>query len=155
MEGNPIFSNTARIEIQGNRVLRFVDADGGQAEYQVIGFDDPVITVRDRRRAGLRAIAQLLDTGDLYGFAPQFNVPAHVTISVQYPSHILVELCETDDPAPAHTLWIVAGIKDRIPVFDYLFERIAPLEDDGFSFFALYRRVPQPEALVSELSAAN
>jgi hypothetical protein len=154
MESNPIFSNTARVEIQGDPVLRFVDANDGQAEYQVIGFDDPVITVRDRRRASLRAIAQLLDTGDLYGFAPQFNVPAHVTISVQDPSHILVELCETSDPAPAHMLWIAVGIRDYIPVYDYVFERIVPLEDDGFSFLALYRLVLQPEVSVPELSVA-
>jgi hypothetical protein len=154
MDSNPIFSNTAQVEIQGDRVLRLQGVNHGQAEYQVIGFDDPVVTIRDHRRAGLRAITQLLDTGNLYDFAPRFNIPAHVTISAQDSSHILVELCETNDPAPAHMLWIAVGIKDYIPVYDYVFERIVPLEDDSFSFLALYRRVLQPEVSVPELSVA-
>jgi hypothetical protein len=154
MEGNPIFSNTAQIEIQGDRVLRFTNANHRQAEYQVIGFDDPVITVRDHRRAGLRAIVQLLDTGNSCDFAPRFNAPAHVTISVQDPSHILIELRETNDPAPIHMLWIAVGIKDCIPVYDYVFERIVPLENDGFSFLTLYRRNLQPEPSRPALSAA-
>jgi hypothetical protein len=155
MEGNPIFSNTAQIEIQGDRVLRFINANHGQAEYQVIGFDAPVITVRDHRRAGLRAIAQLLDTGNLNDFAPRFNAPAYVTISDQDSSHILIELRETNDPAPAHMLWIVVGIKDYVPVYDYIFERIVPLEDDSFSFLALYQRVLQSEVSAPALSVAN
>lgn len=153
MESNPIFSNTAQIEIQGDRVLRFVEVNHGQAEYQVIGFDDPVITVHDHRRAGLRAITQLLDTGDLNDFAPRFNVPAHVTISDQDPSHILIELHETNDPAPAHMLWIAIGIKDCIPVYDYVFEQLVPLDSKGFAFLALYQRNTHPEP-ASALSAA-
>ena len=153
MEGNPLFSNTAQIEIQGDRVLRFIEVNHEQAEYQVIGFDAPVITVRDHRRVGLRAITQLLDTGNLSDFAPRFNVPAYVTISDQDSSHILIELCETNDPAPAHMLWIAIGIKDCIPVYDYVFEQLVPLGSKGFAFLALYQRNTHPE-LVPVLSAA-
>jgi len=123
---NLSFSQSARVEIQGDRVLRFVALDKQKAEYKTIGFDNPTITIKDYRPIGLATMAQLLETGNLQEFAPRFNTPAYVEISVQ-DTDILVELHETDETTPLHTLWIAIGIEEYIPVYDYVFEHIAPL----------------------------
>jgi hypothetical protein len=140
MDGNSIFSNAAQVKIQGDRVLRLISIDRERAKYQVTGFSDPIITVFDYRLAGLRAIAQVLDTGEADGFAPQFNVPAHVTILNEGPARVLLELRETDDPSPAYMLWIAIGIEDTIPVYDYVFDYVEALDAKQFAFLSVYRR---------------
>jgi hypothetical protein len=151
---NTIFSGSAQVEIQGDRVLRFRALKNNRAEYRVIGFKRPTITVHDYRTVGLGGIAHVLNTGDVDDFACQFNVPAYVIISRQNFSSILIELRESDDPHPTHTLWIAIGIQGSIPVFDYLFEHIEFLGDNRFAFLGLYRRKLQLEHPLRVSSAA-
>ena len=140
-----IFIGPAQIEIQGDRVLRLMAPTNGYAEYQTIGFDAPIVLVRDYRPVGLRALDEVLETGDVDRFAPQFNAPAHVTISTPDSSQILIELRQTDDRGLAHMLWIAIGIEEYVPVYDYVFEHIVPLDDERFALLALYRRSRHPE----------
>lgn len=75
-----IFLGCAQVAIQGERVLRFLDLTEKKVVYQIIGFEDPIITVVDYRASGLFAIQSLLDTGDLKSFAPRFNTASMVEI---------------------------------------------------------------------------
>jgi len=141
---NIVFSGPAWVEIQGDRVLRFVALKDDHAEYEVIGFDDPII-VRDYRPVGLRAIRQLLKTEQLDEFAPKFNSPAEIKITESGLSQVKIDLRKTSDKDPANRLWIAIGIRDSIPVYHYLFERLVPLDNKGFAFLALYERCDQWE----------
>jgi len=133
-----IFSGTAQVEIQGDQVLRLVARGDQYAKYQVIGFDDPV-TITDRRKNGLVAISRAIETKHLNEFASQFNAPAEISIKSNA-SGIRINLRDTDDHAPVHKLWIAIGVQDRIPVYDYLFERLTPFGDTRFAFLALFAR---------------
>ncbi len=139
----PVFSGTAWVEIQGDRVLRFIDLNRDCAEYRVIGFDDPI-------KVGLKAISQVLETKRLNGFAGQFNAPAQIEISKPDSSGLVIELRETSDPDPGHRLWIAIGIQGSVPVYDYLFDCLAPF-GDRFAFLAVFRRGSGFEASPSAL----
>jgi hypothetical protein len=111
----------AEISIQGDRVLRFINSTAERAVYEIIDFDNPVITLIDYRQQGLKAIQKLLETNQLENFAPEFNTPAKVEIQSEPNGNILIELNETGDEKPAQMLWIAIGINEVIPDFDYLY----------------------------------
>ena len=139
-----VFSGTAWVEIQGDCVLRLVDRWSDHSEYQVHGFQDSVI-INDYREATQRALANIMDHGqDVREFAPHFNTPALVQIKSDS-SNVSIQLKDTDDHDPQHRLWIAIGIRDSIPVYDYIFDRLVPMSQDDFAFVALYRRVYRPE----------
>jgi hypothetical protein len=146
MKERCIFSGVARVEIQGDRVLRFDDdLTPERARYSVIGFEETPVTIFDHRPAGLRAIKEVLATGDVDQFAPQFNVPSLVEVYSLPPSGLLIVLREAEVTEPAYTLWIAIGIGDMIPVYDYVLEKMEPYGDERFALLALYRRPNQPE----------
>lgn len=144
----------AEIAIQGERVLRLIDYTQERAIYEIVGFIKPVITLIDHRPFGIRAIQNLLRTGDLLSFAPEFNVPARVGIQNADNDKILIELYDTDDHQATHMLWIVVGLRDSIPVYDYVFEIITPLEDDSFAFVALFA-IPKEKICAPDHSAGS
>ncbi len=135
---NRILSRFAQVAIQGERVLRFIEFTGKSAIYEVIGFNNPTITIVDYRAEGLLAIQSLLETGELMAFAPRFNKPAMVNISLKGNKNLIIELNEINEGYPDCVLWIAVGIDDSIPVFDYIFENIAPLDDCKYAFLAVY-----------------
>jgi hypothetical protein len=139
MSENP-FSGVARIELQGESALRFLKVLPDRAEYQIIGLKSPVVKVLDYRPIGLKAIRRVLKGGDSKDFPLQFNTPAQVTMHTYKPSKRQIELHETDEEMPAYTLWIAIGIKDYIPVFDYVLKQIEPMADDKFAFLSIYQR---------------
>jgi hypothetical protein len=135
---------TAEISIQGERVLSFMDCEEDRAIYEVIGFKNPKITIIDYRRSGIKAIQDLLKTSKLYDFAPRFNMPAKVTIQSDEDGNVLIELDEPGEERPTQMLWIVIGLKDSIPVYDYLFEMISPTDNGAFGYVA-YFNIPEFE----------
>lgn len=137
-----IYSGTAWVNIQGERVLHFVRLEPGYAEYQVVGFRDPII-VRDFRIAGQRAIQEVLDTDRADNFASLFNSPAQVKVNKTGHQTFLIELKDTFDSDPTHRLWIAIGLDEYLPVYDYLLTRLASLAENRFALCALYRR-PSP-----------
>ncbi len=142
----------AEVAIQGDEVLSFISCNQEQAIYEVIGFDEPKISLIDYRRKGIDAIHELLETRDLHKFAPVFNASALVTLQEEDDGSVLIELNEPEGDQPYTMLWIAIGIRDSIPVYDYLFERIAPLMDDTFAFIALFE-IPKLEQQFSEVLA--
>ncbi len=148
-----VFSGTAWVEIQGERVLRLVERYPDHSEYRVHGFQDPVI-IKDYRQATKRALANVMDLGrDVKEFAPHYNTPALVYIESDS-SGVSIKLQDTDEHDPQHRLWIAIGIQDSIPVYDYIFDRLAPMNEDGFAFLALYRRVYRPELAATFLPSS-
>ncbi len=135
-----LFCGSAYIELQGDRALTYLSRNQNYAEYKVNGFEEPTVLVRDYRQDGIAALDEILRTGVLYTFAPKFNTPALVSVKRQNSENILVELHKTNIADPDHRLWMAIGIRDSIPVYDYVFNLLVPWEDDSFSFFALYRR---------------
>ncbi len=129
---------TAEVAIQGDRVLRLVNHTEERAIYEIIGFENPVITIIDFRRRGLKAISRLIKSGNLEDFAPEFNTPARLTIRYNESGISMIELNETQGEKPEHMLWIVVGLGDTLPVYDYCVESIAPLEDGSFAFVAVF-----------------
>lgn len=142
-----IFSGVAQVTIQGERVLTFLDfkkkKEEKYAEYNVIGFGDQIV-IEDYRQSCLQALTQVLETGDKSSFAPQFNVPAFVTIETGPQGTFLIQLREPQEEVISldHRLWIAVGIEDSIPVYQYVFQQIAPLKDDRYAFLSLYQREP-------------
>ena len=136
--GNQLFSGIAEVAIQGERVLRFVNSTQDRAVYEVIGFNDQNITIIDYRQAGLQAIQTLHQTGDLSAFAPIFNSVGRVELWETDEGGMLIELSDSDEKLTEYVLWIAIGIEDSVPVYDYLVECIAPLEDDRYAFLALF-----------------
>ena len=135
-----IFSGPARVALQGDQVLRFIRADRQSAEYRVLGFRKPVITVVDYRKSGLDALAYVRKTYDKSRFARQFNRPCHVTVVKLSGGALRIELRDAEVRAAENTLWIANGIKPLIPLFDYIVQEIAPRKDDKLAFLSLYRR---------------
>jgi len=149
-----IFYGATHIELQGSHALRLISSHQNCADFEVIGFDDPKVTLRDYRRVSLDALVKVLETGNVHLLAPKFNIPAQVNAQVQNSGNVSIELRETDAQDPAYRLWIAIGIRERIPVYDYIFRQIAPLDDERFAFLALYRRNGQQEEVFSALSVA-
>jgi hypothetical protein len=88
----------------------------------------------------------------LQNFAPIFNTPALVAIQEEESGEVIIELNEPFNPHPNKMLWIAIGIRDSLPVYEYLFERISPLADGSFAFLALLQ-IPNFEQQAFEISA--
>lgn len=137
-----IFAGPAHIEIQGPQVLTLIGIESEKAEYQVVGFKETVRII-DRRVKGLAAIRSIKQPGGLDRFAIQFNAPARITVVKKSSKDITIELDETRSVSPKHILWIAIGIQDAIPVYHYVFDCLAALDDKRFAFLALFRGVPE------------
>jgi len=154
---NELYSGLAQVSIQGDRALRFLDFTGNQARYEVIGFESVPVEIADYRIKGIQAIQELLETGDVLAFAPKFNHPASVLFTLGERGGLVIELHDTD-ASPREILWIAIGLKDSLPVYDYLFEAITPLEnEEDFALIAVYRPFLLSESAISinELSSAT
>lgn len=136
-----LFSGPSAITIQGARVLRFINQQSSFAQYEVIGFDGSIL-IRDYRSVGLKALNYMLETNQLKQFAYQFNKPSNLVIEEGNSGTLYVTLCETLISQPEHMLWIVSGLPNYLPNYDYVIDHIVPMEDDSFSLFALYRINP-------------
>lgn len=134
-----LFSQPSFVTIQGPRVLEYLSRQQDSVTYNVIGFDGTVYLI-DYRHAGLKAIDRLLFSGNLDDFAPEFNSPAHVVIEETTHGYLKVELHESNVNEPQYMLWIVVGLEDEMPVYDYLVEHLIPLADGRFALVALYKR---------------
>lgn len=136
---NELFSGPAQVSIQGERVLRLLDFTGNQAKYEVIGFEELPVVLLDSRKRGLMAIQELLENGDLRAFAPKFNHPANVRITEDDNTSVIIELTDTCEH-PRHLLWIAIGLRDSLPVYQYVYENIAPLHTQNeYAYLALYQ----------------
>jgi hypothetical protein len=152
-----IFSGPAQVSIQGDRALRFLNFTGKEARYSVIGFEDSPVTINDSRAKGLLAIQELMETERTEDFAPKFNHPAWVEISQDETGSTWIELSDTEE-SPTSMLWIVVGLGNLMPVYDYLYEQLAPLpEEDKYALIAVYQLpTPQRSMLSSmDLSSAS
>jgi hypothetical protein len=146
-----IFSGAAWVEIQGDQVLHLNHLRRKRAEYQVLGFGEPISLV-DFRPDGLSAIRQLLKSKKVADFAARFSSPAQVKILESRTKGVVIELYRTKNDDPTHRLWIAIGIGNRIPVYDYIFDRLEPLDDERFAFLALLRRADEVTSLVAAAS---
>jgi hypothetical protein len=151
-----IFEGSTQVAIQGERVLRFIDFSENQAKYEIIGFEDSPVTLIDHRLNGLLAIQSLLETGDLYNFAPNFNHPALVIVTQDEMGEVVIELNDTED-SPSCVLWIAIGLGHSLPVYDYIYENIVPLaEVDKYALITIYQ-IPssdKPASLSRDFASA-
>jgi len=154
---NSIFEGTALVEIQGDRALRLVSLEPDCAEYRVLGFEEP-ISIHDYRRVSLDEIKRYQMTKQVADFATRFNAPAFVMLSERPTHETRIELYDTDDADPDYRLWAAIGLRDSIPVYEYLYDRISALDNDSFAFLALYRRHRETQSaspVLAGVSGAN
>jgi hypothetical protein len=137
-----IFEGSAHVELQGDHALTYLSHTADSAEYQVNGFTSPRIFIHDYRPSSVHCLTEALQSEDFSKFAPQFNVPASIHVLSRDSGDLLIELRSTKITDPVHRLWFAIGIRDTIPVYEYLFSQIAPWEEEGFAFAALYQRYP-------------
>lgn len=137
--GKQIFSGTAWVEIQGEKVLHLKKQKGKHVEYSVIGLHGPIL-VYDYRKLGVRAIKRVMKTGKADEFPLHFNTQAKVKIREYKKKRIVIKLKDTPDIEPDHRLWIVNGIDENIPVYDYLAQQIDSIDEHRFAMMAIYHR---------------
>ncbi len=149
---NTIFSNPTHVDIQGEQVLKFKRVDAKVAEYELIGFENYPVQIFDYRDFGLEAINTLLETDNLYDFAPKFNSPALTSITLLDNGEIQIELRNTSDKNPPHMLWISIGIeKSIIPHYSFLLKELQAYEKNS-ALLALYERPFPNEYPIGHLS---
>jgi hypothetical protein len=135
-----MFQGTVQVELQGESALKFIARLDDHAEYQVIGYEDKNIILYDYREASLQALDNVLRTGQYELFAVNFNHPAEANIWEIDFKRLEIYLYDTDNITPSSMLWIAIGIENAIPVYDYLFYELTPINKEQYAFLSLYRR---------------
>lgn len=136
-----LFDGIVNVSIQGQKVLRLLDFTGNQAKYEVIGFEEIPIIIVDSRHLGVQAAQDLLESGDLLAFAPNFNQPAKAHVFEDENNGLIIELTDTEETPPHHVLWIVVGLTNSLPVYEYIYEKITSLypSRSGYAYVAIYQ----------------
>ena len=129
------------IYIQGDKVLKILDINGEYSEYQVLGFKDPQIRIRDFRQDLLRKATEVRESDNDYGFANDFNSPAHVEIKKNGngTTRWEIDLFSTHEQNPQYRLWIAIGVNNSIPVYDYLMLDSVFIDKDQLALISLYK----------------
>ncbi len=141
MDNQIIFSGTTCVEIQGPRVLRFIEINEDSAEFEVIGLSNPRVRVFDKRPAIIKAMKKIEETGEVQKLAAIFNTPARVTLLKDRCEELKVELTRTRAKKPRHMLWVAIGIdQEIIPFYRYINVHIQQMVDKKFALFSLYRQ---------------
>ena len=136
----PIFQGTAAVEIQGPRVLEFVSLNKEQAEFDIIGINNPKIHVIDLRPAVKRSMKSILKTGKVEELADYFNTPARITLLPEESGQITVRLEKTRAKKPRHMLWVAIGIGEDIPMYEYKSIELQEIGTHNYALFSLYKR---------------
>lgn len=137
---NLIFSKDALIEIQGEDVLQVQSILDDHVIYQVVGFNNPCIIIRDFRSEEVTKLKQSIKNEDVCNLAKSFNKQSRVSIKRNSES-ILVELHNSEAKfQPRFMLWIASEYKRVVPMFRYrIFKSV--LENQGkYRLFSLYKR---------------
>jgi hypothetical protein len=129
---------SAEIAIQGDKVLRFIHSTNEVVIYEVIGFVSPTITIKDYRNQGIHALYSFIQSGDVASFLSEFCSPAQVTLNFHDDNNIIIELFASRNEQPEQMLWIAVGLRDSIPVYDYIFDIAQPFGEDSFAFASLF-----------------
>lgn len=135
-----IFSNAARVEVQGAHALQLLADRPQRKTYGVPGLHNRLV-VEDYRPEPPAS------TPNAAGWE-RLNRPAHVTIRRREGEPLIVELHPTDRKRCNFTLWIAVGLEEFIPQQDCVFDQVGFLEDDRFALLALLkgsRAKPEPE----------
>lgn len=144
MKTDFIFKGEVLVKIQGAEALRFLSRNEKHVVYEVIGFTKSIVQIYDYRNNGAKAIDQVLLYNDTSKFPTLFNSPAFIRISDISIERTLIEIYDSTNDDPQLTLWLVVGIDNPIPYCDYIFSKIERLDENTYSFVALYdhRRYP-------------
>jgi hypothetical protein len=134
-----LFSKDAMVEIQGDEVLELNSLEGDHAVYQVIGFNNPLIFIRDYRTTKLKEIIQVEETGKVNGFAKSFNSIANVTIS-RDANTLFVDLNPSRSNIARFMLWITSDFGDKVPIFRYRFFKATENKNGNYRLISLYKR---------------
>lgn len=130
-----LFSDTLLIEIEGPKVLRFVERFSNCVEYSIPGFQKNKVILRDYRQNGLMAIDYVLATNDISRFPDYFNGRAFATIiDSSDDTPMIIELTEPTGNSSNYLLWIAVGLEE-IPVYEYLFGLVEPIGNYRHAFW--------------------
>lgn len=131
-----IFSGSIKVEVQGSRALRLRERHLDCVEYSVIGFDDQVI-IYDFREAGLRAIDEILSSGNASDFPEAINRLAYLTMyDLEDNEPMIIELRDGSLPV-THLLWIASGLEQEIPIYEYDVGLMQQIDEYRFAILML------------------
>jgi hypothetical protein len=151
----PFLSVHAQVKMQGESLLRLVVFSPERAEYQLAGFNRPLVKVIDYRPASVEAMARVLSAGKNSQFLARFNLPARVALWAAYPREIRLELHETAQAEPPYTLHIAPGAPAAQPLYPCLFSHSTPPGSANRMLLLLYRLIETEKtgALAASLAA--
>ncbi len=150
----PIISVHAQVKLNEENTLRPVVLCRERAEYQLLGFTQPVVKLIDYRPTSIQAIAMKLNTGKNRDFLLHFNQPARVMLWASYPREIRIELYETSQDSPPYVFWISLDSTPAIPLSPFIFRHSARLDSAGCLHFSIYQRLQTREKNVPLYSTA-
>lgn len=133
-----IFSGLARVELQGEEALQFIETDFKQAQYKVLGFEKIQIFITDHRAEGIDAIREVLETENVSNFAERFSSPAYVIMALSENSALQVDLYNTPETHLKNMLWIVVGMPDSMPIYNYHYYHFEPIGQDKYAFISIF-----------------
>jgi hypothetical protein len=142
-----LFAEPAAVLMHGSRVLDLLAVESDHISFSLIGFDNQVL-IFDYRLRSIENLAYLLETGEAADFIKAFNSPAYTTVDQIGGDSYEVLLLDTDEETPEFRLWMVVGLNDELPVYDYLFYDVRPYQEDRYAVFACYHRLPFGRAIV-------
>jgi hypothetical protein len=136
-----LFSRAAQIDIQGAYALNYVALTRQYAEFELIGFANPAIRLKDFRSSVRKIMADVLRTGKVEQLAQYFNQPALVKLYPVDSGKVTVTLEKTRAKKIRHMLWVAIGISNEIPYFhEYVRLQAEPFDKDTFALFYLFRK---------------
>lgn len=121
-----IFSGPCHVTImspEGVDVFEIGEHTPEEAHYKFLGFPEPgrQVEVIDYRPAGIRALEYALRTEDVSKFADEFGCPAFVTVErIDESYRVTLQDIPAHAPQdPPRRLWLVNGLGDTLPTYDY------------------------------------
>jgi hypothetical protein len=155
----PFLSVHAQIDLQEESLLRLVVYCPERAEYQLAGFNRPVVKVIDYRPDSLAPLAHPPGAGRNGNYLILFNRPARVLLWAAYPREIRLELHETAQVQPPYILRLApgapAGVQPALPLYPCLFSHTTPPGYTDRKLLLLYRRMEKAVAGAPEISLAG
>jgi hypothetical protein len=139
----PIFGDTALVELQGEQALDILGAETHYAQYQLNGFEEVQVFLTDHREEGVLALHELSQSGDYRRFLSRFNTPALVLVSQASERAWMVDLYDTSEISPINTVTMGVSIPGPLPVHNYDFYHYEADGQNQYHFFSVYQNDPE------------
>ena len=146
----PFFADTAMVEINGESSLRLIGADYQNAQYQVRGIQQLQVFLSDHRQEGVLAAHEWLTSHDFTRFTGRINTPAFVLITQPGETTLMIDLYDTQDISPLHTLALATDGRP-LAIHNYAYYHYEPSGQDSHASICIYQNDPEPFLVFSRM----